>query len=312
MKQHTHQFLDIGPEYSGFDRSAVSILPVPYEGGISYGAGTAAAPGAILEASVQMELYDEVFQARPCNMGISTLAPVPVTDDPEQIFRHVRTTTAEILSGGRMPVILGGDHSVSNGGVRACFDRFPSLSVVQFDAHADLRDSFRNSPLSHACTMARVLDYCSSTLQLGIRSLSAEEAARISSRQLPVFFMHQCRQCPADVITAIDGLSDPVYITVDVDAFDGSVVRSTGTPEPGGFLWDEALFFLREIFIRRRVIGFDIVELSVDASDTFSVFAVTRLLYKMLGFTLQSHIRRTGGTWPEKPAGPLFFVGENF
>ncbi|MBN2416228.1 agmatinase [bacterium] len=310
MKRHTLQFLDAGPEFSRYDSAAVSILPVPYEGGISFGAGTAAAPGAVLEASVHMELYDEVLRARPCAMGISTLAPVPVSGDPEQIYRDVQSTTADILADGKMPVILGGDHSVSNGSIRACFDRCPTLSVIQFDAHADLRDSYMDSRLSHACTMARVLDYCSSTLQLGIRSLSAAEADLIASRGLSVFFMHQCRQSPADIITAIDGLSDPVYITVDVDAFDGSVVRSTGTPEPGGFLWDEMLFFLREIFLRRTVVGFDLVELSADASDSFSVFAVTRLLYKMLGFRLDSHIRRTGGTWPEAPAGPLFFTGD--
>lgn len=310
MKEHTLTFLDAGPEYGRYDRSAVSILPVPWEGGISYGAGTAKAPNAILKASAQMELYDEVLRACPCTMGISTLAPVPASGGPEEIYRGVHDRTAQILEEKRLPVILGGDHSVSNGAVRACFDRFPSLSVIQFDAHADLRDSYMDSHLSHACTMARVRDYCRRTLQLGIRSLSAAEADVIEARHLSLFFMHECRESPADVIAAVDGLSDPVYITVDVDAFDGSVVRSTGTPEPGGFQWDELLFFLREIFLRRRVIGFDIVELSVTPSDSFSVFAVARLLYKMCGLVLHSHLQRTGADWPAAPAGPLFFPGD--
>jgi len=165
------------------------------------------------------------------------------------------------------------------------------MGVVQFDAHADLRDSYEGSPLSHACVMARMRGLTRHTLQIGIRSLSIEEAALINKERLAVGFMHQVRAGGFDFDAALKQLPDAIYLTIDVDAFDWSVVRSTGTPEPGGLLWDEAITMLRRLFETKTVVGCDVVELSHRDDDPNSPFAVAKLIYKLIGFKFGNTLR---------------------
>ena len=266
----------------------------------------AGGPDTLLEASAQIEEYDESLGIEPCRMGIVTVTPPLLPPDPEGVARTVFNAVERLIDTGKFPVLIGGDHSVSLGCFRALHQRHGRLSVIQLDAHADLRDEFKGSRLSHACIMARIREFTGDALQLGIRSLSAAEAERITREDLAVFTMDRLRSGEVDLDLQLALLPDPVYVTVDVDAFDWSVIRSTGTPEPGGFLWDEGLAMLRRIFATRRVVGFDIVELAAVEGDQNSAFAAAKLVYRMLGFKLAAEVARGRIDWPREPCGPLF------
>ncbi len=284
MKLYSQQFLEPEAEPVSFDDARVVILPFPYEGGISYGSGTGLAPDAVLEASSYLELYDEVLDLEPFRMGIVTVAPPDIPEQPEAMIRTLYETTRTLLEQEKFIVVIGGDHSISSGYFKAIQERYGQVSAIQLDAHADLRETYEGSPLSHACVMSRIREMTSNTLQIGIRSISAAETARIKQEQLAVCFMHEYRHATFNLDAALERLPDPVFITLDVDVFDWSIVSSTGTPEPGGLLWDEAMALLHKIFTRTQVIGFDVVELSYQEHDRNSPFAVAKLIYKMLGF----------------------------
>lgn len=306
MKIYSKQFLGCGTPFEEFHSAAVAVLPVPYEGGVSYGKGTAHAPDAVLEASQHLELYDEVLKAEPHRMGVVTVTPPEIHQDPAVLQNAVFLKARELIAAGKFTVMLGGDHSVTHGYARALAEAYGTLSVIQLDAHADLRETYEGSPFSHACIMSRIRGLTGNTLQIGIRSMSLEEADRISRENLAVCTMEEYRRGTFAVDTALEKLPDPVFLTIDVDAFDWGLIRSTGTPEPGGFLWDEALLLLRKIFFRKWVVGFDIVELSSHEADRNSPFAVAKLIYKMLGFKLASSVAQGLIHWPEKPLGSLF------
>ncbi|HNW61025.1 MAG TPA: agmatinase [bacterium] len=306
MTLNDHPFLAPEPEFAAYDTAAVAILPFPYEGGVSYGHGTAAAPQAILEASAYVEFYDEVLKAEPYRMGIATVAAPQIPRQPEEMIRTLYETTRALLVDGKFVVVLGGDHSISSGYFKSLLEKHGRLSCIQLDAHSDLREEYEGSRLSHASVMARIREMTPHALQLGIRAQCIEEAQAIAANHWPVCTMHDFRKGVFDVDAAIAALPDPVFITVDVDAFDLSVIHSTGTPEPGGFAWDEALDLLNRIFMRKKVVGFDLVELAYDENDRNSAFCTARLAYKMLGFKLAAEVARGKLSWPEKPAGAIF------
>jgi agmatinase len=306
MNLNSRQFLDPPAQYTHFSSAAVAILPIPYEGGVSYGTGTAGGPDAVIEASGHLELYDEVLKTEPYRMGISTVVPPENLTDAERMNAAVFKITKNLIAQNKFVVMLGGDHSISSACVRALCEKYNTISVVQLDAHADLRDSYEDSPHSHACAMSRIREQTASTLQIGIRSLSRREARRIERENLAVCTMAAFRSGAFDVQAALNALADPVYLTVDVDVFDWSVVRSTGTPEPGGFLWDEALTLLRKIFRAKNIVGIDIVEFCGDTRERNSAFAVAKLIYKMLGFKLAAEVDHGRMSWPDGPRGSLF------
>jgi len=275
-------FLDLSGEEAEPDSAAAVIIPFPYEGGISYMKGTARAPEAIIRASAHLELYDEELGAETFRMGIATAPAVQVPPDGDTMLEAAAAAVRNGLNSGKFIVLLGGDHSITSGFVRAVSENYPRFSVIQIDAHADLRDVYQGCRLSHACTMARIREMTPHTLQIGIRSLSTAEAERIDRERLQVCTMRQYRNGQFDLGGALRALPDPVFLTLDVDVFDWSVIAGTGTPEPGGMTWDEGLTLLRAIFSTRRVIGLDCVELI--PSDANSVFAAAKLIYKMLGY----------------------------
>lgn len=287
MQLNDKNFLDLEAEFCRYESATIVILPFPYEGGISSGGGAGAAPAAVIEASAQLEFYDEVLKFEPYRVGIATLAPPDLSGmSPERMFDTIYGISRRVLADGKFLVVVGGDHSISSGYCQALFERNHSLSVVQLDAHSDLRDSYLGSKLSHASVMARVREMTQNTLQVGMRAISREEAEQIEEEQIPVFTMTDYRKDPAAALKVLERLPNPVFITLDVDAFDWSVIWSTGTPEPGGFSWDEMMSFLTAIFQHKKVVGFDVVELSASPFDRNSPHAVAKLIYRMIGLWL--------------------------
>ncbi|WP_246804321.1 agmatinase [Desulfosarcina cetonica] len=259
------------------------VVPYGYEGGVSYGRGTAGAPADVIAASHYLELYDEVLDDEPCRVGIATVVQPEIPDTPDAMLASLEETTAALLDQEKFVVVIGGDHSITTGYVRALAKRHNHFGVLQLDAHADLRDSYAGSALSHACTMARIREITDRTLQIGIRSMSVEEARLAKSTDLSLCTMHRYRRGHFDLEAELARLPENLFITVDVDVFDWSVIASTGTPEPGGMLWDEAMEILETVFHSKTVIGFDVVELSHRESDPNSAFATAKLIYKMIG-----------------------------
>jgi N1-aminopropylagmatine ureohydrolase len=311
MKLGAKQFLNPEFEFTEYHTAAVAIVPVPYEGGVSYGTGTAQAPDAVIDASNHLELYDEMLDAEPYRMGIATVVSPEIFADAERTQASVHAIIKTLIDDEKFVVMLGGDHSLSSGCVKALREKHHQLSVIQLDAHSDLRDTFEDSPYSHACAMSRIRELTENTLQIGIRSMSVAEARRIEKEKLPVCTMAAYRNRKFDINAALDALSEPVYLTVDVDVFDWSVIRSTGTPEPGGLLWDEAVALLHQIFMRKDIVGIDVVELCGDPNDRNSAFAVAKLIYKMLGFKLEAEVNRGRLCWPDKPRRKLFTLKDH-
>ena len=276
-----------GPEAAADEAAArVLILPVAYEGTVSYGAGTAAGPRAILDASTQIELYDEQLDDEPFRVGIHT-APcwTPAADlDPEAVVLGVEERVGAGLDAGRWVLTLGGEHSLTVGAVRAAARRHPGLVVVQLDAHADLRERYEGTPFNHACAMARCLEVAE-VRALGLRSYSDEERRRIADGLEGWSAVHAWEmedpEKIAGLLAGIDGR--PVYLTVDVDFFDPSLVPATGTPEPGGGGWYPTLAILAELFRRARVVAADVVELAPIPGLHHADFTVARLAYKLIG-----------------------------
>ncbi len=265
-----------------------TVLPVPYDLTATYGSGARRGPAAILEASANMELYDEETETEPITEGILTLAPLEIrAEGPEMMVKRVEAAVGEILEGGSMPVVLGGEHSITTGTVRALCARYPGLSVLQLDAHADLRGEYQGTPFSHASVARRISSLCP-LVQAGIRSLSAEEAAFMKGGAgITTIFADQMTG-PAGLEEAIArmtaALTDDVFITIDLDVLDPSVMPATGTPEPGGLGWREVLKILREVTGQKRVRGFDVVELAPIPGLHAPDFLAARLVYKIMGY----------------------------
>lgn len=260
----------------------IAVLPFGYEGTVSYGRGTSEGPRAILEASHFVEFYDEILEDEPRRLGIATESPPPIPTDPAEAIQGIAEATERIARQGRFPVVLGGEHSISFGVYQGLARVHGAIGVIQFDAHADLREEYEGTPFSHASVMARIREKTDAVLQLGIRSLSREEAETIRQRQYAIGWMHAIRSGHFDLDAALERLPEKIFLTFDVDALDLALVRSTGTPEPGGFTWDEITSLLQRICCQKHLVGFDMVELS--SGDDASAFTVARLTYRLMGF----------------------------
>lgn len=270
---------------SDYARARVAVLPVPYEATVSYGKGTAGGPAAILRASVQLELWDEQLGCEPSRWGIWTDPPLQLpTGQGEKAVERIAQRFGELMDAGKWVVMLGGEHSITTGGVRAAAARTDGLVVVQLDAHADLRDSYEGDRWSHACAMARCLEIAP-VHAVGVRSYSAEERDRIRRGLRGYRLTHAWEMRNEDWIDAFleEVRGRPVYLTVDVDYFDPSIIPATGTPEPGGGAWWPTLRFLRELFGQARVVACDVVELAPVAALHHADFSVARLVHKLIG-----------------------------
>ena len=278
-------FLGLEGKPTDYEAARIVVLPIPYEATVSYGRGTARGPSAIIEASSQVELYDDELGCEPCDVGISTLPLLSVKGlTPPQLMERVETAVGKVVADGKYPLVLGGEHSITPAGVRAMQSAHGDITVVQLDAHADLREEYEGSGLNHACTMARVLEICPA-VQIGIRSLSTEEALRAKKEGLPIFFDRDLRSDSGWIKKMLSAIkSKKVYVTIDVDVFDGSFLPATGTPEPGGLDWHQTNDLLRVLFSEKRVVGMDLVELApIDGIHAYN-FLVAKLAYKCIGY----------------------------
>lgn len=286
-----HTFMGLDEQAGDFDGARAVILPVPYEATTSYGGGTAAGPAAILEASRYIELYDQELDALPSDVGIATLPALALTGGgPEHAVAELRTAYDAVLDAAadKFVIVLGGEHSITSAPILAWADRLErsgrNLSVLQIDAHSDLRPDYEGSPYSHASVMARVAERCSITAA-GIRALTREEAAYIRAHDnVHVFYADHIHEGTAWIDDVMRTLGDDVYITFDVDGFDPALVPATGTPEPGGLQWYPVMKLLRRVFAERRVVAADVVELAPIAGYHAADFLVAKLVYKMIGY----------------------------
>lgn len=272
-------FGGIEEQYSDYANSPIVILPVPYDATSTWIRGADKGPAAILEASANMELYDIQTQKEVYLEGIHTLEPVGLTSDPEVMVEEVQAATAGILADKKFPVIIGGNHSVSIGSVRACATHYGKITVLQLDAHTDLRPEYEGSPLSHASIMARAAEVAE-IVQVGIRSMCTDELPFLQPGR--IFYAHDIsgrNDWYEEVSKLING---PVYITIDLDVFDPSVLPSTGTPEPGGMLYYEVYRFLDYIIKRHQIIALDAVELCPNAAEKSSDFLASKLVYQLI------------------------------
>ena len=267
-----------------FDRAGAVILPVPFERTTSYVPGTKHGPREIIGASGQVELYDEELGREICDVGIHTLpameSPFASTDDA---FAEMRRVAAWLAGAGKFFVALGGEHALTAPLVAGVADVHPGVTVLQIDAHADLRESYMGDRHSHASAMRRVLEHAP-TVQVAIRNLSAPESAAIPGLATRVFYDWNMRDDPAWMTRVVDALGEKVYITIDCDGIDPAVMPAVGTPEPGGLAWRELLELLRRVFTRKTVVAADVVELCPIPGFVAPNFLAARLVYKLIGY----------------------------
>ncbi|MES1241250.1 MAG: agmatinase [Acidobacteriota bacterium] len=281
------------PDSSAYETSRVVVLPVPFERTVSYGKGTSGGPAAIIRASQSLELYDEELGAEPYLQGIATLPPfLPEAYDMAEAMAELQEEARTHLENGKFLVTLGGEHSITQAPVRATKEAHGTIGVVQFDAHADLREEFEGTPYSHASVMKRVVDDFNPTLAVGIRSLSTPESKLIRERKLPVIWGHQLDQAEELFPRMLEGLPEKVYLTFDIDYFDPSLVPATGTPEPGGGLWYPTLRMLRHLFNNRKVVAMDVLELAPVGGLPASDFLTAKLIYKCLGYLQEAEAKK--------------------
>jgi agmatinase len=285
-------------EYSGRGPARIFVLPVSYEGTVSYGTGTGAGAMAIVDASRNMELYEEETDTEPYKLGIHTLDEFQPRSTPESMMDSLYRHAKEILEEERFLCMIGGEHSVSAPIIQAYAEKFHDLSVLQIDAHADLRDSYDGTRHSHASIMARVVkDMQIQSVQVGIRSISAEEASLIETGiPTKIFWARDIVGKTDWVDAAIDSLTESVYLTIDIDGLDPSIVPTTGTPEPGGLGWYETLYLIRKLAEKRRIVGMDLVEYSYVEGQDSPAFLCAKLIYKTLAYVFRDESPRVVGS----------------
>lgn len=272
-------YAGIPDKYARIDEAKVVLIPVPYDGTSTWQKGADKGPEAFLDASENMELYDIETKTEVYKKGVYLAPPVTENSSPEKMVEAVYKTTKNYIKQDKFVTLFGGEHSVSIGSIRAFKDSFEDLTVVQLDAHADLRPEYEGSKCNHACALHEASN-TTNLIQVGIRSMDISEKDHMDENQ--VYFAHDLYEDWMD--DAIGQMTPNVFITIDLDAFDPSIMPSTGTPEPGGLFWYETLDFLRMMFKKKNVVGFDIVELCPNKEERSSDFLAAKLYYKMLSY----------------------------
>lgn len=284
-------FLNISFRYSSFKNSRAVVIPFPYESSTSYGKGTKFGPDAIIAASSQVELFDEEFKDEVYKkIGICTLPKIKHADSAK-FYLPLVNEIKKISRLNKFPIILGGEHSITQGAILAMQEKYQTFSVLQFDAHADLRDTYEGNKFSHACVMRRVLEQKSvkNLVQVGIRNISNDPKDgsefnfhKKHQNKIKIFWAKDMAKWKINEI--VENLEKNVYLTFDVDAFDSGIMPSTGTPEPGGIDWYQALGILKKVFQQKNVIGCDVVELSPIKNLSAPDFMIAKLIYKIIGY----------------------------
>ena len=284
-----NNFLGIGVKHTSFNNSKIVILSVPLEKTVSYGKGTAKGPREILKASHFVEFYDEELGKELCfSKGICTLKPLDFENQRiETALQKIYKTVKFLINENKFVVTLGGEHSLSISPIKAYLEAYTNLSVLQIDAHSDLRDTYENSKHSHACVMARVAELTKNIVQVGIRAQSTEEAEFIKKNKINTFYarnIHTNKFGKDWQKKVVSKLKKNVYITFDLDGFDPSLLPATGTPEPGGLFWNETMSLLKLVGKEKNIVGFDVVELAPSKYHPASNFVAAKLVYKILNY----------------------------
>lgn len=264
-----------------YDESKIIIVPVPYDETSTWMKGADKGPDAVLNASVNLEFYDIETDSEAHLKGIHTISPVTEKETPLKLVNAVHDQVLSLLSENKFPVIIGGNHTVSIGAMKAFSEYFKDISILQLDAHADLRQIYEGSEFNHACAMARAREFAP-VVQVGIRSMSVDELPYVQKDRM--FFSHDLYNKKKLYSEALDMLSENVYITIDLDVFDPSLIPSTGTPEPGGPDYYELMNFLREVINSRNVTGFDVVELCPSPANKAPDFIAAKIIYQLLSY----------------------------
>lgn len=265
----------------GYDESEIIIVPVPYDKTSTWIKGADKGPDAILEASVNLEFYDIETDSEVHLHGIHTVEPVLEDSSPASLVAAVHDKCITLLEQGKFPVFLGGNHTVSIGSIQAVSEKFNNLTILQLDAHSDMRQEYEGSKYNHACVMARAAEVAE-VVQVGIRSMAAEELPHIDKSR--IFFSYELYNKKNLYSQAIEKLSDNVYVTIDLDVFDPSIMPSTGTPEPGGPPYFELMHFLRDVASQKNIVGFDVVELCPSTATKAPDFLAAKVVYQLLSY----------------------------
>lgn len=279
----TNNFADAEPEFSDYKKSKVVVLPVAFEGTVSYGKGTSRGPRAIIEASKNLEWWEDGKNI--AYVGINT-APEIREKKVSSVLEKIYSVSKKFISDGKFVVMLGGEHSITPGLVKAYNEKFSDLSVLQIDAHSDLREEYEFEKNSHACAMKRVMDLGVKVVQVGIRSTSEEELESFNKNRANIFTATEINRKNNEswVDDVVAKLTDNVFVTIDVDGLDTGIMPSTGTPEPGGLGWYQVLNLMKKISERKKVVGFDVVELAPIAGMHAPDFMCAKLVYKLIGY----------------------------
>ena len=285
-----NNFLGLEDRYSAYDAARFAVLPIPYDSTTSYQPGTRNGPTAIITASQHVEWHDEELETQVYKVGIATLDPVePNMAGPAAMHEDIFKTARRVVRDGKFLFALGGEHSISSALVRAAMTRHKKLSVLQIDAHCDLRDAFHGTPYSHACVMRRIVEMGASIVPVGIRAISSEEHRFVKRRHIVPITAQDCRLKEDWLDRALNALrDDAVYVTIDIDGFDPAYAPGTGTPEPGGLDWYQVTGLLRLVAARKRIVGADIVEVMPVPGQVVTESMAARLAYKLMGYVQHS------------------------
>ncbi|UKM65917.1 agmatinase [Flavobacteriaceae bacterium GSB9] len=274
-------YAGIPEEFAKLEQAKIVLIPVPYDGTSTWQKGADKGPMAFLEASENMELYDIETGTEVYQQGVFLANAVTENTSPEAMVEAVHAVTKKYIKKNKFVTIFGGEHSISIGTIRAFNEMYPNLTVLHIDAHADLRKEYDGTTCNHACAVYEA-SQSTNLIQVGIRSMDIMEKTVMDEDK--TYFAHELTIDDSWMDSAIDQMTDNVFITFDLDAFDPSIMPSTGTPEPGGLLWYETLDFLKQVFAEKNVVGFDIVELCPNKKEKSSDFLAAKLYYKMLSY----------------------------
>lgn len=274
-------FADVADEFCQKDSAAVWLQSIPYDGTSTWGKGADKGFDAFMDATDNMELYDIETDSEVYRKGVHVLPPLTVDTSPEAVFTEVYNHTRELLKSEKLLTFFGGEHSISIGVIKAFYEHYNNLTILQLDAHADLRATYHGSPYNHACALH---DASKNTnlIQVGIRSMDVSELEYLNREQC--YFAETMHGNTEWMERSIAQMTDDVYITIDLDAFDPSIMPATGTPEPGGMLWNDTIKYLKRVFTEKNVVGFDIVELAPHEAHKASDFLAAKLYYKLLSY----------------------------
>lgn len=279
-------FAGLEPPYSDVRQAKAVILPVPYDSTSEWRGGSRHGPQAIIDASEYLELYDLELDREIYRVGISTLPRVePLLGSPQDMIDRVYQIIKDLARERKFVVLLGGEHSLSLGAVRAFKEAFPALSVLQLDAHADLRDEYLGTKYGQACVMRRILEVCP-ICQVGVRSLSWEEKQFSTEKNLRALYMSELTSNAASIDRIMKSLSQDVYITIDVDVLDPSIMPAVGTPEPDGMSWRQILDIVESVALHKHVVGFDLTEFCPAEGSSSCAFLLAKLAYKLIGYAV--------------------------